>query len=52
MIFTTYKTHVSRIYEKAGVHSRDALQLLATSRGIGAPSQSEDKDPANDPVKN
>lgn len=31
---STTKTHVSRIYEKAGVHSRDALQLLATSRGL------------------
>ena len=49
---STAKTHVSRIYEKAGVHSRGALQLLATSRGIGATSQSEDKEPANNPVKN
>lgn len=31
---STTKTHASRIYEKAGVHSRDALQLLATSRGL------------------
>ena len=30
---STTKTHVSRIYEEAGVRSRDALQLLATSRG-------------------
>ena len=38
---STTKTHVSRIYEEAGVHSRDALQLLATSRGTEATSHSE-----------
>ena len=49
---STTKTHVSRIYEKAGVHSRDALQLLATSRGTEATSHDENKESANNPVKN
>ena len=42
---STAKTHASRIYEKAGVHSRDALQLLATSRRPKAAPASGDGRP-------
>ena len=49
---STTKTHASRIYEKAGVHSRDALQLLATSRGLKTERPDENKRPTiNSAVK-